>query len=228
MTTWSCSTGAPTACTCRWIRSRRSPPTAAASRRRCRRWAVPTGSGPGPRPVPRPARWPPSWCSCTGAVWRWRGGRSAPTRRGRPRWSRRSGSSRPRTSSRPSQTSSATWKSRGRWTVSCAATSGSARRRWPCAPSSRRCRTGRRQRCWLRRPCWRASTPRPSRTATRPTRCGWSCSAVSCRRPNSEPSSRAWPTGASTWSSARTGCWPRTCSSRSSVSSWSTRSSASA
>ncbi len=28
---------------------------------------------------------------------------------------------------------------------------------------------------WPRRRCWRASTPRPSRTATRPTRCGSSC-----------------------------------------------------
>ena len=38
---------------------------------------------------------------------------------------------------------------------------------------------------------------------------------------------QGWPTAASTWSSARTGCWRRTCSSRSSASSWSTRSSAS-
>ena len=121
----------------------------------------------------------------------------------------------------------ATWRSRDRWTAWCAATSGSARPRSRCAPSSRRCRTARRLRCWPRRRCWRASTPRRSPTATRPTRSGSSCSAGSSRRPSSGPSCRAWPTGASTWSSARTGCWPRTCSSRSSGSWWSTRSSAS-
>ena len=40
-------------------------------------------------------------------------------------------------------------------------------------------------------------------------------------------SCRAWPTGASTSSSAPTGCWRRTCSSRTSACSSSTRSSAS-
>ncbi len=80
---------------------------------------------------------------------------------------------------------------------------------------------------WRRRRCWPASTRRPSPIASPPIRCGWSCSAASCRRPSNASWCRDWPTAASTSSSAPTACWPRTCSSRSSASSSSTRSSAS-
>ena len=144
--------------------------------------------------------------SSTGAAWPSRAAPSAPTRRGRPRWRRRSASSRPRTSSRRSPTSRPTWRSRGRWTAWSAATSASARPRWRCGPPSRRCRTGRRRPCWPRPRCWPASTPRPSPTASRPTRSGSSCSAASSRRPSSARWCRAWPTGASTSSSAPTAC----------------------
>ena len=127
------------------------------------------------RVPPRPPRWQPIWWRCTGDAWPSKAAPSAPTRHGRRRWRRPSPSSRPRTSSRRSPTSSATWRKHGRWTGWCAATSGSARQRWPCGPSSRRYRTGRRPPCWPRPRCWRASTRRPSRTATRRSRCGWSC-----------------------------------------------------
>ena len=102
--TSSCSTGGRTVSTSRSSRSRPSRPTAVASPRRSRRWAVRTGRRPEPRRAPPPARWRRSWSSCTAAAWLSRGGRSAPTRRGRRRWRPPSASSRRRTSSRRSPT----------------------------------------------------------------------------------------------------------------------------
>ena len=117
---------------------------------------------------------------------------------------------------------------RTRWTAWCAATSASARPRWPSAPRSRRCRTASRWRCWCRRPSWPSSTSRPSPSGWPPTRCGSRCCRGSSppARPARWP--RGCPTARSTSSSAPTACCRRTSPSNASACSSSTRSSASA
>ena len=64
-------------------------------------------------------------------------------------------------------------EARSRWTGSSAATSATARPRSPCARRSRRSRTASRSRSSCRRPCWSASTCRPSPSAT-PSSRSWS------------------------------------------------------
>jgi transcription-repair coupling factor (superfamily II helicase) len=59
---------------------------------------------------------------------------------------------------RPIATSRATWSNRRRWIACSAATSGTARRRSPCARPSRQSSTASRSRFWRRRRCWRSST----------------------------------------------------------------------
>ena len=180
-------------------RSRRSPPTAGARPRPCPRWAGRTGSAPGPRRAPRRARSPRSSSSSIASDWPSRAMPSGPIRRGNKRWSRRSVLSRPKISSRRSPTSRRRWNNPGQWTGSFAVTSASARPKSRFARSSRQSKTANRRPSWPQPPCWPASTPRPSQTATRPTRCVSNCSAGSCPRPNSARSSRDWPTAASTW-----------------------------
>ena len=97
---------------------------------------------PCPGPGRRRARWRRSWWRSTGAASPSRATPSAPTRRGRPRWR----PSFPFVETADQLRAIADVKarhgaSRGRWTAWSAATSASARRRWPCGPSSRRCRT---------------------------------------------------------------------------------------
>ncbi len=100
--------------------------------------AAPSGSGPRRRHA-RPSRTSPASSStCTRRAKSRAACRSGPTRRGRGSSRRRSPSRRRRTSSRRPRKSRRTWSRRGRWTVSCAATSVSARRRSRSAPRSRR------------------------------------------------------------------------------------------
>ena len=170
VTTCCSSTAAATGSTCRPTRSSCSPRTPAATHRTSAGWAARSGRRPGPRPGPPSTRSPRSSSPCTGADSRCPGTPSAPTRPGRPSWRRRSRSSRPRTRCGPSRTSRPTWSGPCPWIAWSAATSGSARRRWPCGPCSRPSRTASRPRCWCPRPSWPASTPRPSPTATPPSR----------------------------------------------------------
>ncbi len=59
---------------------------------------------------------------------------------------------------------------RGPWTGWSAATSATARPRWPCAPPWWRCWGRSRWRCWCPPPSWRPSTSAPSASASRATR----------------------------------------------------------
>ena len=86
-----------------------------------------------------------------------------------------------------------------RWTAWCAATSASARPRWPSGPRSRRCRTASRWPCWCPPRCWPSSTSPPSATASPATRCGSRCCPASSRPARPRPSSRASPTGEVDW-----------------------------
>ena len=118
---------------------------------------------------------------------------------------------------------------RGRWTGWSAATSGSARPRWPCGPSSRRCRTA------SRPPCWCPTTLLASqhaqtfaeRFAPFPVRVEM---LSRFRSPGAAEGRRAGAgrRAASTSSSARTGCCAGRAVQATSACSSSTRSSASA
>ena len=56
-----------------------------------------------------------------------------------------------------------TWRPSARWTAWSAATSASARPRWPSGPRSRPCRTASRWPSWCPPRCWPSSTTPPSR-----------------------------------------------------------------
>ena len=71
------------------------------------------------------------------------------------------------TSARPSPRSRRTWRRRRPWTAWCAATSGSARPRWPSGPCSRPSRTACRRPSWCPPPAGPAALP-DLRRALRP------------------------------------------------------------
>ena len=134
----------------------------------------------------------------------------------------------PRTRQGRWPTSSATWKARAPWTASSAATSGTARPRWPCAPRSRPFSTAGRSPFWFRPRFSRSSTSTCSRSGWPHIPYAWSCFAgfarnTSRRRPSARSARAPW-----TSSSARTACFRRMSASRTWVSLSLTRSSASA
>ena len=91
-----------------------------------------------------------------------------------------------------------------RWTGWSAATSASARPRSRCARPSSRWPTASRSRCWCRRRCSPSSTSRPSPTASPTGRCSIAELSRFRSARKRRPRSRAWPTAASTSSSAPT------------------------
>ena len=109
------------------------------------------------------------------------------------------------------------------WTGWCAATSASARRRWPCGRPFWRSRTAGRLPYWSRPPCSRSSTIRTSVTASPTGR----CASRRCRASAAANSrKRLWPgsrRARSTSSSARTSCCRSRSGSSASVCSSSTR-----
>ena len=114
------------------------------------------------------------------------------------------------------------------WTASSAATSATARPRWPCARPCGPCWTASRWRCWPPPPCSPSSTGRPSASASRRSPSRWRWCRASARRRRSSRSSRHRRRARWTSSSAPTACSPRTWPSATSACSSSTRSSASA
>ena len=98
----------------------------------------------------------------------------------------------------PSRTCWPTCRRTSRWTASCAATSATARRRWPCAPPSAPRWTASRWPCWCPPRSCVSSTRRPSASASTATRCGSARSRASNGPAIRARCSRAWRTAPST------------------------------
>ena len=92
----------------------------------------------------------------------------AATRPGSASSRRRSASRRRRTRCAPSTTSSATWRSRGRWTGWSAGDVGYGKTEVALRAAFKAVATASRWRCWCPPPCSRSSTSTPSASASRP------------------------------------------------------------
>ena len=218
---------AATGSSCRSSRSRGSPGTPAGSGRRSPAWAAPSGCVPSSGSRGRSPISPRSCSSCTRRGPGRRATPSRPTRRGRPRWRRRSRTRRPRP---------AAGVARGQGRHGAGPAHGPARRRRRRLRQDRGGAAGRVQgdpgrqagRGARADDRARGAAPGDVQPAIRgvPAR-GPPPVAVRVGEGTGGRPSRASPTGPWTSSSARTGCSRRTCGSRTSGWSSSTRSSGS-